>query len=246
MAQGGRGRRRRCRRLANAGLVPRGPLRCGRGRRLGGAPAVVGDAPASPAPVGRVLVGRAVVARLATRSVLGRTPAREPEADALGSRSASPGRLSADRTRQRVAAASPVVRQQRDGRSPGIGFRPGRGAQALRLSRSAARAQGRSVLASDGALARSLQRRFRRAAVRSDQHLFRGQRLGFAGGRQASPRLQPRQAAGLSANRDRPRRHARGPAAGLRGSARQYGGLQDAADVSGQDRGAIRQGAARL
>src|SRR6202161_2943714 len=64
-----------------------------------------------------------------------------------------------------------MVRQERHGRSAGGGFRLGRDAQALCLPRPVARPQGRAVLASDGALARSVQRQFRRAAVRSDQHL---------------------------------------------------------------------------
>ena len=42
-------------------------------------------------------------------------------------------------------------------------------------------AQGSAVLASGRTLARSVQRRLRRAAVRSDQHLLRGQRFGLAG-----------------------------------------------------------------
>ena len=49
--------------------------------------------------------------RAATRPVLGRAAAGEPEANALGSRSASAGRLPADRTRQRMAAASRMVRR---------------------------------------------------------------------------------------------------------------------------------------
>src|SRR5271156_1993388 len=107
VAQGGRGVRSRCRRPPDAGLVPRGSWR-GRsgGRRLGGAAAAVRNAAASSPTVGRLLVGGPVVARAATRPVLGRAVARESEANALGSRSASAGRLPADRTRQRVAAAS--------------------------------------------------------------------------------------------------------------------------------------------
>jgi hypothetical protein len=65
-------------------------------------------------------------------------------------------------------------------------------------------------------------------------------------GSQAPPRLQPRQAAGLPATRHRARRHARRPAARLRGSARQHRRQQDAAFVPRQDRKPIRQGAARL
>src|SRR6202043_2386898 len=101
-----RGVRRGRGQLSDAGLVPGGPLRGRGGRRLGGAAANFGNAPASSATVGRLLVGGPVVARAATRPVLGGAPAREPEANALGSSSASAGRLPTDRTRQRVAAAS--------------------------------------------------------------------------------------------------------------------------------------------
>src|ERR1700678_4079444 len=86
VAQGGRGRRR----PPDAGLVPRGSWRGGvGGRRLGGAAAPVRNAPASSAAVGRLWVGGPVVARAATRPVLGGAAACEPEADALGSSSAS-------------------------------------------------------------------------------------------------------------------------------------------------------------
>ena len=64
--------------------------------------------------------------------------------------------------------------RSRAGRSAGRGLRPGRDAQALCLSRSAAGAQAGAVRSSGGALARSVQRQLRRAALRSDQHLFRG------------------------------------------------------------------------
>ena len=87
---------------------------------------------------------------------------------------------------------------------------------------------------------------FRCAALRSDQHLFRDQCRGRGGGRQAPPRLQPRQAAGLPAGGDRAGGHAGRSAAGLRGAARQHRGLHDAADVPRQDRAAIRPRAACL
>ena len=48
-----------------------------------------------------LLVGGPVVARAATRPVLGGAPAREPEANALGPGLVSAGRLPTDRTRQR-------------------------------------------------------------------------------------------------------------------------------------------------
>src|SRR5208282_4086597 len=54
LAQGGRGVRRRCGRLSDAGLVRRRPLRSGRGRRLGGAASPGRTAPASSAPMGRL------------------------------------------------------------------------------------------------------------------------------------------------------------------------------------------------
>src|ERR1019366_7419012 len=82
VAQGDRGVRRRRGQLSDAGLVPGGPLRGRGGRRLGGAAANFGNALAPTATVGRLLVGRPVVARAATRPVLGRAPAREPEANA--------------------------------------------------------------------------------------------------------------------------------------------------------------------
>src|SRR5271156_5990050 len=105
VAQGGRGVRYRRRRPPDSGLVPRGSWRGGvGGRRLGGAAAPVRNAPASSAAVGRLLVGGPVVARAATRPVLGRAAAGEPEENALGSRSASAGRLPVDRTRQRIVA----------------------------------------------------------------------------------------------------------------------------------------------
>src|ERR1700685_1648517 len=52
-----------------------------------------------PRQWGRLLVGGPVVARAATRPVLGGAPACEPERNALGSSSASAGRLPTDRTR---------------------------------------------------------------------------------------------------------------------------------------------------
>src|ERR1700758_2344962 len=57
VAQGDRGVRRGRGQLSDAGLVPGGPLRGRGGRRLGGAAANFGNAPASSATVGRLLVG---------------------------------------------------------------------------------------------------------------------------------------------------------------------------------------------
>src|ERR1700735_3374646 len=66
VAQGDRGVRRGRGQLSDAGFVPGGPLRDRGGRRLGGAAANFGNAPASSATVGRLLVGGPVVARAAT------------------------------------------------------------------------------------------------------------------------------------------------------------------------------------
>src|ERR1700677_3925001 len=89
LAQGGRGFRRGGGRLPDAGLVSRGSLRGRGGRFLGGAAASVRTSLASSAAMGRLLVGRAVVARPTPRSVLGRALAGEPEANALGPGSAA-------------------------------------------------------------------------------------------------------------------------------------------------------------
>jgi hypothetical protein len=60
--------------------------------------------------------------------------------------------------------------------------------QALPLPRPAAGAQAAGIRSSGGALAGSVQRLLRRAAVRPDEHLLRGQSTVFRG-RQAPPRL---------------------------------------------------------
>src|SRR5208283_4278963 len=119
----------------------------------------------------RQWAGGTLVAGPRPRSVLGRSLACEPEGNALGPHSPSLGHRSIDRAGKRVEAASRVVRPERHGRSARVGFRLGRGAQTLCLPRPVARPQGRAVLPSDGTLAGSVQRQFRRAALRSDEHL---------------------------------------------------------------------------
>ena len=87
--------------------------------------------------------------------------------------------------------------------------------------------------------------------------MLRDQRLGRGGGRQAPPRLRPRQAAGLPAGGDRAGGHHGRSSLGLQGAARQHGGLHDDTDVPRQslplrsaaeagDRAAVRPRAARL
>jgi hypothetical protein len=213
LAQGGRGVRRGRRTGANAGPVPGRPLRSRRRRHRPAASQR--DAAPPAAPVRRLLAGGRAVARVAARSFLGRAIADEPQGDALGPRAAGAGDLSADLAGQRVAIASPVVPRQCDGRPVGVRPASGRRSQALRLSRLVAHSQTGAVLASDRTLARHVQRFVRRAALRSDEHLFRGQRIRSARGLEAPSRLQPRQAAGLSATRHRAGGHAGGAAARL-------------------------------
>jgi hypothetical protein len=61
---------------------------------------------------GRLPAGGAIVARPRTRSLLCATLAPQPQRDTLGPCVASSGQLLADRARQRMEAASGVVRQQ--------------------------------------------------------------------------------------------------------------------------------------
>jgi hypothetical protein len=77
------------------------------------------------AAMGCVLADRAVVGRVATRSVLVRSPAGEPKGHAVGSGLAGVGVLPADRPGQRVEAAPRLVRPQCHGRPSGLGFSPG-------------------------------------------------------------------------------------------------------------------------
>ena len=175
----------------------------GRGDRTpsAGAAANFANAPASTATVGRLLVGGPVVARAATRPVLGGALAGELEANALGPRSASSGRLHG---RLNPAASGGCIATG--------SARPPWPISWARTSDWCKRTSSMPATISCSptrtrcsriwmALARSVQRQFRRAAVRSDQHLLRGQRLRFARGRQAPPRLQPRTSGRMPSNR---------------------------------------------
>src|SRR3981189_2461788 len=75
-----------------------------------------------PRQMGRLLVGRAVVAGASARWVLGQSPAAKSEGNAVGSGSAGSRRLPADRSGERPATASRMVRQQRDGRCSRCSF----------------------------------------------------------------------------------------------------------------------------
>src|SRR5882724_2616488 len=99
--------------------------------------------------------------------------------------------------------------------------------------------------ASGRALARPVQHQLRWAALRSDQHLFRG-RSAVCRKRQATPRLFARSPAGLRAGRHRLGGDPGGVAAGLRGAAWQHRGQHHLARLPGTDRAAVRQGEAHL
>src|ERR1700738_3525275 len=75
----------------------------------------VRDAASPSAAMGCLLAGRAVMAGESAFSALGRSPAAEPEGNAVGSYTASARDLSADRAGQRVAAALGNGRHQAGG-----------------------------------------------------------------------------------------------------------------------------------
>ena len=191
------------------------------------------DAALPAAPVGRLLARRRVVARAAARSLLGRAPAGKPQRARAGIdvlQVLATYRLIAPGSEWRLHRQWFLDSAMADLIGADFGLAEAHKLYAchdLLLAHKQA-----LVLASDAALARSVQRLLRRAALRSDQHVFRGQRLRSARGLQTPPRLQPRQAARLPATRHRARRHARGPAARLRGPARQHRRQQDAARLS--------------
>ncbi len=87
------------------------------GRRRRGAVAAQRDAALPATPIWRLLARGRSVEPVAARSILGGAPAAQPQGHALGSCAASAGGLSAHRSGQRVAAASPMVSRQRYGRS---------------------------------------------------------------------------------------------------------------------------------
>ena len=138
LAQGDRGVRRGRRRAPDTGAVPGGSLRDGRRRCVDRSASSAEMRLRRPRQWGACwLAGQCGGNCSSTGS--GPIACRQPERDAVGPSAAGAGHLSADCARQRMAAASPMVRQQRHGRSAGRGLRPRRSAQALCLSRPAAR-----------------------------------------------------------------------------------------------------------
>ena len=195
--------------------------------------------------MGCVLAGAQAVGGASARSILGRAARPQPQGHALGSSAVGAGGLPLDRTGSGVASASRVVRAQRLGGLAGSGCGACGQSQALPLPRPAAGAQAGGIRSSGGALAGSVQRLLRRAAVRPDQHLLRGQSA-VSRGRQAPPRLLARSSVGLRAGGHRVGGDARGSAVGLRGHGRQYGGQHHAARLSRAYRAAVRQSPPRL
>src|SRR5439155_1057215 len=81
------------------------------------------------------------------------------------------------------------------------------------LSRPAAGPQAGGLRSPDGTVAGPVQYQLRRAALRSDEHVFRG-RSAVSGGRQAALWILARSPAGLCADHHRPGGDPRGSAAG--------------------------------
>ena len=103
--------------------------------------------------------------------------------------------------------------------------------------------QTRVVRSPAATLARAVSGALRRAAVRPDEHLHRGRRRGDS---QGQARLQPGSPRRLPAGGDRAGGDAGGISAGLRSAGGQHLGPHHAARISGQDRSAVRTGAARV
>src|SRR5712672_4728651 len=96
-----------------------------------------------------------------------------------------------------------MVSAQRSGRSAGRGCWARRDPQTVPLSRPAAGAQAGGLRSSGGTVARPVQHQLRRAALRPDEHLFRGGSA-VSGRRQAPLRVLARSPAGLCADPHRP------------------------------------------
>src|SRR5207249_11542344 len=107
------------------------------------------------------------------RSVLGNALAGLARRDQLAAYPANFGVLSADRSGQRVAAASAMVRAERDWGSPRRGLFAGIEERAISLPGQGAATQERVVQPSAATLAGSVRRQLRGSPLRLDQHLFR-------------------------------------------------------------------------
>src|SRR5258708_4058885 len=138
---------------------------------LWGAGAARCEGAASAAPMGRLLARLSSLWAAATGSVLCTAAADFTRGHQLAAHPADAGVLSADRSRQRVAPASAVVRAERDGGLAPRGLCAGRQKCAVSLPGQAAPSQGGAVFPFAGAGARSACRKWPRAAFRPHHHL---------------------------------------------------------------------------
>src|ERR1700757_1314562 len=127
--------RRGKRALSAARLVSGRTVSAGSGPGLWGAGAARGDGAASAAPMGRLLARLSSLLAAAARSVLWAAAASLARGHQLAAHPADAGVLSADRSRQRVAPASAVVRRERDGGLARRGLWAGRQECAVSLPR---------------------------------------------------------------------------------------------------------------
>src|SRR5882724_11716547 len=170
---------------------------------------------------------------------LATTIARRTRSRKLGEGVAVAGGESVDRSGQRVAAASAMVSEQRDGRIAGSRFCGGGERPALPLSGSDLGAQAGAVRVVEAEVGGFVSCRLRGAAVRFDEHVFRRR-----DGRepQGQTRLQPRWPAGLYAGRDCTGHHPGWFPVGLRSHGWQYFRSHHPARISRPDRKHLRPG----
>src|SRR6266567_5171702 len=165
VAQVDRGAGSRRRAIAELVAVCGGSLRGRAVGRVDCAAEAVAIAVEPAKAMGRVLAGAQAMGGTAARSVLGGTACSQPQGHAVGSGPVCAGGVSVDCAGGGVAIASRVVRAQRLGRFAGS-RRGARGqSQTVPLPRPSAGAQAGGVRSSGGALAGSVQRLLRGAAV---------------------------------------------------------------------------------
>src|ERR1700747_2086982 len=112
------------------------------------------------------------------RSVLDRAPAGLARGNQLAAYPADVGVLPVDRSRQRMASTSAMVRAERDGGSSRRGLFTGIEERAVSLPGQGAATQERVVQPPAAALAGSVRRQLRCSALRLDEHLLRGDPAG--------------------------------------------------------------------
>src|ERR1019366_307454 len=130
------------------------------------------DAVAAGAAVRQLLVGLRVVAATGTGPGLGAGTTAWPRRRRLVASSGIAGGEPADRSRQRVPRASPMVRSKRDGCIAGGRLRGGGEGPAVPLSGPHPGAPAGVVPAFAAAVEDAVRRAVRCAAVRSDQYVW--------------------------------------------------------------------------